>query len=210
MAERTLVVDKPRRAAGLLFVLAHGAGGHLEDPLLVDVAATLKKRGFGVARFNFEYKDLGKKVPDKAPKLEATYREVLARVKRAAPRARLVIGGKSMGGRMATHLAAQGEVVLGLVLLGYPLHPPSKPEKLRAAHLGDIRVPSLFVQGTRDPLCDLKLLRKALKPMRSNATLHVVDGGDHSLVVPKSSGRTRAEVIEEIGGAIEALAGELG
>ncbi|MBL9025647.1 MAG: hypothetical protein JNL21_25860, partial [Myxococcales bacterium] len=85
-----------------------------------------------------------------------------------------------------------------------------KPEKLRAAHLGDIRVPSLFIQGTRDPLCDLKLLRKALKPMRSNATLHVVDGGDHSLVVPKKGGRTRAEVMEEIGAAMEAWAGGLG
>lgn len=210
MTETTLVLEKPRRATGTLFVLAHGAGGHLDDPLLLDVAAALRARGFGVARFNFEYKELGKKAPDKAPKLEATYRDVLARVKKAAPKARLVIGGKSMGGRMATHLAAQGESVHGVVLLGYPLHPPSKPEKLRAAHLADIRVPCLFVQGTRDPLCDLKLLRKALKPMRSNATLHVVDGGDHSLVVAKSSGRTRAEVIEEIGAAIEAWAGELG
>lgn len=210
MVETTLVLEKPRRATGLLFVLAHGAGGHLNDPLLVDIAAVLKKRGFGVARFNFEYKELGKKVPDKAPKLEATYREVLARVKKASPKARLVIGGKSMGGRMATHLAAQGEPAQGLLLLGYPLHPPNKPEKLRAAHLGDIRVPSLFIQGTRDPLCDLKLLRKALKPMRSNATLHVVDGGDHSLVVPKKGGRTRAEVMEEIGAAMEAWAGGLG
>lgn len=204
MTDVPLVVDKPKRGARLVFVLAHGAGGHMDDPLLLDVASVLKRGGHGVARFNFEYRALGKKVPDRAPKLEATYRAVLARVKKAVPRATLVIGGKSMGGRMASHLAAQGEDVAGLLLLGYPLHPPNKPEKMRDAHLGDIRIPSLFVQGTRDPLCDLKLLKKALKKMGPRATLHVVDGGDHSLVVPKSTGRSRAEIIEEVGAAVDA------
>jgi uncharacterized protein len=202
-ADVTLVFDRPKRAAGIVFVLAHGAGGHLDDPLLVDVGAALKRAGHGVARFNFAYRDAGRNVPDRAPVLETTWRGVIARVGRAAPRATIVIGGKSMGGRMATHLAAQGDAMAGLLLLGYPLHPPKQPEKLRDAHLGSIRVPALFVQGTRDPLCELKLMKRALKKMGEHATLHIVDGGDHSLVVPKRSGRTRTEVIGEIAKATE-------
>ncbi len=202
-ADVTLLFDKPKRAAGVVFILAHGAGGHLGDPLLVDVAAALKALGHGVARFNFAYRDAGRRAPDRAPVLEATWRSVIARVWRASPRATLVIGGKSMGGRMATHLAAQGAPLAGLLLLGYPLHPPKQLEKLRDAHLGDIRVPALFVQGTRDPLCDLKLMKRALKKMGERATLHVVVGGDHSLVVPKKSGRARADVIAEIAATIE-------
>ena len=109
-----------------------------------------------------------------------------------------------MGGRMASHLAAQGDRIDGLLLLGYPLHPPNQPEKLRDQHLPSIRVPTLFVQGTRDPLCDLALLRRRVRAMGKNATLHVVEEGDHSLVVPKRSGRSRASVIEEVCVAVEA------
>lgn len=198
-----LKAKPPASVEGTLFVLAHGAGGSMTDPLLLDIDKALRKRGHGVARFNFEYRDEGRKLPDRAPKLEATWREVIERLRAKVPHGRLVIGGKSMGGRMASHLAAQGEKVDGLLLLGYPLHPPKQPEKLRDAHLPNIRIPTLFVQGTRDPLCDLALLRPRVRAIGKHATLHVIEEGDHSLVVPKRSGRTRASVIEEVCEAIE-------
>jgi predicted alpha/beta-hydrolase family hydrolase len=176
----------------------------MTDPLLVDLAKALHARRHGVARFNFAYRDEGRKLPDRAPKLEATYREVIERVRSDVPHRKLVIGGKSMGGRMASHLAAQGDPLDGLLLLGYPLHPPKQPEKLRDAHLKDIRVPTLFVQGTRDPLCDLALLKPRVKKMGKVATLLVIGDADHSLVVPKRSGRDRKSVIAEVVAAIEA------
>ncbi len=176
----------------------------MTDPLLTGLGKELRQRGHGVARFNFAYREEGRKVPDRAPKLEETYRDVLARLRKKLPDARLVIGGKSMGGRMASHLAAQGEPIAGLLLLGYPLHPPKQPEKLRDAHLPNIQTPTLFVQGTRDPLCDLALLRPRVKAMGKVARLHVIEGGDHSLIVPKSSGRTRGDVLAEVADAVEA------
>ncbi len=199
-----LVVSAPKKLDGTLFVLAHGAGGSMTDPLLVGLGKELRARGHGVARFNFAYREEGRKVPDRAPKLEEAYRDVLVRLRKKLPGASVVIGGKSMGGRMASHLAAQGEPIDGLLLLGYPLHPPKQPEKLRDAHLPSIRTPTLFVQGTRDPLCDLALLRPRMKAMGKVATLHVVEGGDHSLVVPKSSGRSRGDVLTEVADVVEA------
>lgn len=172
-----------------MIVLAHGAGGSMNDPLLVDVASALVARGFGVARFNFRYRDEGRKIPDRAPVLEATFMEELESLRARAPRRtmRWIIGGKSMGGRMASHLMARPTPppARGLLLLGYPLHPPKKTSSLRADHLPAIRVPTLFLQGTRDPLCDLKLLRRAIRPMGERATLEIVKDGDHSLAVPK-------------------------
>jgi predicted alpha/beta-hydrolase family hydrolase len=131
--------------------------------------------------------------------LEACYRAVLAQLRADADLrpTRLVIGGKSMGGRMASHLAAAGEAVDGLLFLGYPLHPAGKPETLRAAHLQRIAVPMLFLAGTRDALCRLDLLRAALAGL-PQATLHVVDDGDHSFAVRARSGRDQAAVRGEI------------
>jgi len=136
-ADVTLTFDKPKRAAGVVFILAHGAGGHLGDPLLVDVAAALRALGHGVARFNFAYRDAGRRAPDRAPVLEATWRSVIARVKRAAPKATLVIGGKSMGGRMATHLAAQGDPLAGSCSSATRCTRPSSPRS-SATHTSEI------------------------------------------------------------------------
>ena len=113
-------------------------------------------------------------------------------------RYKLIIGGKSLGGRIASQLAAQGEAIDGVLLLGYPLHPPGKPEKLRAEHLPRITVPMLFFAGTRDPLCTLALLRQTLKKLVVPVTVHVIAEGDHSFGVPKRAGRTQENVYEEI------------
>ncbi len=202
-AKHTLRFDAPAEG-GALFVLAHGAGGSSQDPLLVAVSSELAARGHGTLRFDFVYRELGKKLPDRADKLLATYRAVLAWARaRFAPK-RLIVGGKSMGGRMASMLAAQGEPLDGLLLLGYPLHPANKPDKLRSAHLGAIEQRALYVQGTRDALCDLDLLRPVLAPMGDRARLLVIDGGDHSLVTPKRGGRSQSDVVRELVLAAEA------
>jgi len=169
----------------------------MDAPLLEGVAKGLAARGHTCLRFNFPYREAGKKPPDPAARLEKAMTAVLVRARKLPGTERLIIGGKSMGGRMATHLAAAGEHVDGVLLLGYPLHPPKRFDKMRAAHLPSIRTPMLFLQGTRDALCDLKLLKKTLKKVPA-ARLHVVDGGDHSLDVLKSSGRTRADVQAEL------------
>jgi predicted alpha/beta-hydrolase family hydrolase len=191
------IPNEPRRDC--VVVLAHGAGTDMTNPLLVAVADGLAGHGFPAVRFNFPYTQRGGRAPDPAPVLEQCYRSVLAQVRADAGLrpGRLVIGGKSMGGRMASHLAAAGEAVDGLLFLGYPLHPAGKPEQLRAAHLSRIAAPLLFLAGTRDPLCRLDLLRGVLAGL-PKATLHVVEDGDHSFAVRKRSGRTAAAVLDEI------------
>ena len=186
----------PRRGATV--VVAHGAGTAMDHPFLVAIADGLAARGVAAVRFNFPYTERGDRAPDRAPVLEACYRDVLAAV-RADPAlaGRLVIGGKSMGGRMASHLAAAGEAVDGLLFLGYPLHPAGRPRQLRAAHLPRITAPMLFLTGTRDALCPLEALRPLLAGL-PNATLRVVEDGDHSFAVRKKSGRTAAEVMDEL------------
>jgi hypothetical protein len=193
--------DPPGAEAAV--VLAHGAGNDMTNPLLVAVADALAGEGFPTVRFNFPYTERGGRAPDPATVLEACYRAVLAQVRADAllRGRRLVIGGKSMGGRMASHLAAGGEPVDGLVFLGYPLHPAGKPEQLRVAHLGRIAAPMLFLAGTRDALCRLDLLRPALAGLQA-ATLHVVDDADHSFRVRARTGRAPAAVRDEIVGAI--------
>lgn len=178
-------------------VLAHGAGNDMTNPLLVAVADGLTRRGRTSVRFNFPYKQRGGRAPDPAPVLETCYRAVLDDVRRELRPRWLVIGGKSMGGRMASHLAAHGERIDGLLFLGYPLHPAGRPHQLRAAHLERILAPMLFLAGTRDALCRLELLRPVLARLPT-ATLHVVEGGDHSFNVAKRSGRGQREVVGEI------------
>ena len=185
--------------ADTVVVLAHGAGSDLTNPLLAGVADGLARNGFPSVRFNFPYRERRGRVPDRAPVLEASYRAVLEQVRadgELRPR-RAVIGGKSLGGRMASHLAAAGAPIDGLLLLGYPLHPAGKPTQLRSAHLARIAVPMLFLAGTRDALCGLDLLRDALSGLRG-ATLHVIEDGDHSFAVRKRSGRDAAAVLDEI------------
>ena len=183
-------------------VLAHGAGNDMNNALLSGVHQGLAERGLVAVKFNFPYTEQGRRAPDRAPVLEACYRAVIDTI-RADPTLvpqTLIIGGKSMGGRMASHLAAQGVAVAGLLFLGYPLHPAGQPDKLRVAHLGAIMAPILFFAGTRDALCSLDLLRAALAKL-PRATLHVIEGGDHSFALPRRMQRSAQEVVDEIVGA---------
>ncbi|BCX88546.1 conserved hypothetical protein [Methylomarinovum tepidoasis] len=192
------VPDGYDRHRGL--ILAHGAGAGMHHPFITFVHEQIATRGLLTVKFNFPYMEAGRKAPDRAPLLQATWKAVIAALRRdreLAPRQRF-LAGKSMGGRIASLLAAEGEPCDGLIFLGYPLHPPGKPEKLRADHLSRIPCPMLFIQGDRDRLCDLARLRDVLKTLKAPATLHVIKGGDHSFKVPKRSGRTETEVWEEI------------
>lgn len=179
-------------------VLAHGAGGDMHEVLLSHLCTELPAAGVTTVKFNFPYREARRRVPDPAPVLERAFREVLAQIRSDVGPRRIVVGGKSMGGRIASHLAAQGDDVAGLLLLGYPLHPPGKPTQLRSAHLPQIRCPILFVEGTRDPFCPLSTLQDVLRTVTAPVTLHVIDGGDHSFRVPKSTGRSAADIKREI------------
>ncbi|MEP7027869.1 MAG: alpha/beta family hydrolase [Candidatus Eisenbacteria bacterium] len=190
-------VARPVRAA---IVLAHGAGGTMAQPLVVALADALAARGALVLRFNFAYADVGRRAPDRAPLLAAAYRAAIAWLC-ARPEARgraLVLGGKSLGGRVASGLAALGDPCDGVLLFGYPLHPAGQPEKLRDAHLAEVPCPMLFLEGTRDPLCDLALLRPVLRRLGRRAKLVVIEGGDHSFAVPKALGRSAQQIVAEL------------
>jgi uncharacterized protein len=182
--------------AGRLLVLAHGAGAGQHHPFMTAIASRLAARGVDVVTFDFDYMREGRKVPDRAPVLEACFGRVVdsAMARDEFSAHRLLIGGKSMGGRMATHLAAEdfvarggaGPRLSGTIALGYPLHPPGKPQQLRTGHLPAIRTPLLVVQGSRDAFGTPDELRPFITTMSGPVTLHVVEGGDHSLVVTRS------------------------
>lgn len=198
-------------AARWLYLLAHGAGAGMEHPFLAAVATRLAERGVASLRYQFPYMEAGRRRPDVQPILLATVRAAVAAAAREAPDLRLLAGGKSMGGRM-TSLAAASESLPGveaLVFLGFPLHPAGKPGIERAEHLSRVAVPMLFLQGTRDRLADLELLRPVCDRLGARAELHVVDGGDHSFAVLKRSGRGADEVVEELVGAIGAFSHRL-
>ncbi len=176
----------------------------MHSPFLSFHHEAIAARGVLSVKFNFPYKERGAKVPDRAPLLEATWRALIAAVRNdieLGP-ARLFLGGKSMGGRIASQVVAAGEECAGLVFLGYPLHPPKRPERLRADHLPAISCPMLFIQGTRDTLCDLALLREVLARLQAPSTLHVIEGGDHSFRVLKRSGRRESDILREIAGIV--------
>ncbi|MFY9555851.1 MAG: alpha/beta family hydrolase [Blastocatellia bacterium] len=187
----------PRNRAFRTLILGHGAGAGQTSGFMVKYATELASRGIDAVTFNFFYAEQGRGAPDKNDKLEACYRAVIEKV-RAHKKLRgnkLAIGGKSMGGRIATQVAASGVSELtGLVLLGYPLHPPGNPEKLRSKHLPDIKAPMLFVQGSRDTFGTLDELRPIIAKLSPPATLYVVETGDHSFKVLKSAGVTQEEV----------------
>ena len=186
-----------RDRAGVTLILGHGAGATLNSKLLVDVGDALIDQGIAVVRFNFPYTEAGRKAPDPAKRLEACWRAVAETVAREVPRP--FIGGKSMGGRIASHIAAQGFDATGLVFLGYPLHPPGKPEKIRDAHLGDIAAPMLWLQGTRDPFATPDLLHSTVTRLGDRATLIEIEGGDHSFKVPGRGPKdVTAELIDHI------------
>lgn len=181
---------KPKRL-GATLILGHGAGGNQLSGFMKLYASALAERGLDVLTFNFQYSEKGKGVPDPGPKLESCYRAIIESASRHKKlnSNKLFIGGKSMGGRIASQVAAQDSSGLaGLVFLGYPLHPPGRPDKMRDAHLKDVKVPMLFVQGSRDAFGSPEELRAVIQRLHLNATLHLIESGDHSFKAPKSVG----------------------
>ena len=187
--------------ADAVFVCAHGAGGNMNDGGLQKTARALVSRGVNLVRFNFLYKEKKSGRPDPMPKLQDCFSAVVDRVRSELEPKKLIIGGRSMGGRAASMMAADGYECDGLLLYAYPLHPAGQPAKLRDAHLPSIKVPVLCFNGTRDALCTPSLMELALQPVTTDWTMHWIDGADHSFHVLKSSGRTDAEVMDEIASA---------
>jgi uncharacterized protein len=183
-------------------VVAHGAGAGQASPFMVRTASGLAERGVIAATFDFAYVAAGKRVPDRAEALERRWRDAIDEARTTFGGLPLYIGGKSMGGRIATHVAAQhSNGIDGVVLLGYPLHPPGKPEQRRDAHLPSVTAPLLFVQGTRDAFGTADEIR-ALLPRLHRATLHEVPGGDHSF---KISGRGAPKPDAVLNGVLDAV-----
>jgi predicted alpha/beta-hydrolase family hydrolase len=197
------VYEKADGGSRALFVCAHGAGGNMNDRGTLAAANTLRARGFDVVRFNFLYKEKGSGRPDPMPLLKSTVAAVVDHARRELSPSRLIIGGRSMGGRAASMLTADGFDCDGLLLLAYPLHPAGKPEQLRDAHLPSISVSTLCINGTRDDLCRRDLMEGVLKRVGPNFTMHWLDGADHMFHVLKSSGRNDAAVLEEVGDVSE-------
>jgi uncharacterized protein len=189
--------DAPARPP---FVLAHGAGAGQQSAFIAGFAQGLAARGVDVLTFNFLYTEQRRRVPDRTDKLDACYRAAVAAARRHVGRPDVFIGGKSMGGRIATHLAAGDDAddlgIRGVVALGYPLHPPGKPQQLRAAHLSRIRVPILIVQGERDPFGTPAELQPVLDAISAEVTLHVVENGDHSLAPSRQNDRVASTYAE--------------
>ena len=190
--------EDPARA---VLILGHGAGAGQRSTFMVDFARSLSSSGIDVITFNFLYTEQRRRIPDRGPALEACYRAVIetARAQVASARRCLFIGGKSMGGRIATQVAAADRDVplAGLVLLGYPLHPPGKPEQLRARHLPEVHRPMLFVQGRRDAFGTPAELTPILERVTPAPRLHVVDG-DHSFKLSKKDPAAQADVYADI------------
>jgi len=209
--EETSAVFEPSVTAeqGIVFVCAHGAGGNMNDRGMLALAHALRSRGIGVVRFNFLYKERGSGRPDAMPRLKECFTAVVERARQELQPKTLLIGGRSMGGRAASMLAAEGFVCDGLLLLAYPLHPPGQPDKLRDAHLPAIRMPVLCLNGTRDAFARRDLMDAALKTVKTKWKMHWLEGADHSFHVLKSSGRADAEVLVEIANAAEAWAARL-
>lgn len=190
--------------ARMLLVLAHGAGAGMRHPFLNAIAARLGERGIATFRYQFPYMDQQRRRPDPPGTLVAGVRAAVDEARRAAPDLPLFAGGKSLGGRM-TSTAQAGQPlpgVRGLVFLGFPLHPPGRPGTSRADHLNGVGVPMLFLQGTRDDFAGIDELQPVVRRLGPRATLHVVDGADHSFHVLKRSGRTDAKVLHELADAV--------
>ena len=189
--------ESSAKAGGPGLILAHGAGAGQASPFMTKFARGMADRGITTATFDFAYMRAGRKLPDPPHVLENAWREALDAATSQLPALRIVIGGKSMGGRIASQVAAQGaQGVSGLVFLGYPLHPPGKPLQRRDAHLPRIAEPQLFIQGTRDAFGTASEIRELLKSLQ-RATLHEVEGGDHSFNV-SGRGAKPDEVIATI------------
>ena len=183
-----------------LYVLAHGAGAGMRHPFLESIAQALAERSIATLRYQFPYMERRAGRPDPPAIAAATVRAAVAEAARVAPGLPLVAGGKSFGGRMTSTAQAEAPLpgVRGLLFLGFPLHPPGRPDDKRAEHLAQVRVPMLFLQGDRDEFADLTLLRPVVKRLGERATLHLIQGGDHSFKVLKSTGRTADQVMNEL------------
>lgn len=197
--EISALLLQPPRSKSLL-VLAHGAGAGMTHPFLTALARDLGELGVATLRYNFPYMEQRRKSPDREPVATAAVAAAVAAAGDAAPKLPLFAGGKSFGGRMTSTAAANGLLpdVRGLVFFGFPLHPPSDPGTKRAEHLQRVKQPMLFLQGTRDAFAELKLLRPVVASLGSRATLHLIDGGDHSFHVPKSLGRTDTDILRDL------------
>ena len=182
------------------YVLAHGAGADMRHAFMEKAAAGLADRGIATFRFNFLYMEKKHGRPDQPAVAHATIRAAVEEAARLCPGLKLVAGGKSFGGRMTTQAQSKAALpgVKGLAFLGFPLHADKKPSTERAAHLGAVAIPMLFLQGTRDGLADLGSLRPVVAALGAKATLHEIEGGDHSFAVLKKSGRTNDEALAEV------------
>lgn len=201
-----------RARAGVTVILGHGAGANQLSAFMRMMGEGLAARGIDVVTFNFLYKEQGRSIPDPKARLETCYQAVIRTVLALRPlkKNRLVIGGKSMGGRIASQVAAVApDRIAGLVFLGYPLHPPGRPEKMRDAHLKDIHAPMLFVQGARDTFGTADEIHAVIKRLRLPAKTYVIDGGDHSFKAPKSLGVPQDAIYENVMDEVDKWAREL-
>jgi len=193
-----LLLLPPRPAA--IYVFAHGAGAGMRHSFMEAMAQRLAARGIGTLRYQFSYIEQGSRRPDPEPLLLATVRAAVAAGREVAGGLPLLAGGKSMGGRMTSRAAAAEPLpgVSGLVFVGFPLHPAGQPGVSRADHLSRVDLPLLFLQGTRDTLADLELLRPVVDRLGERATLRVIEHADHMFHVLKRSGRTDEQVLDEL------------
>jgi uncharacterized protein len=198
-----LLIQPPQARA--CYVFAHGAGAGMTHSSMETIATGLAERGIASLRYQFPYMEKGSKRPDPPAVAHGAVRAAVAEAARCCPSLPLIAGGKSFGGRMTSQAQALSPLpgVRGLVFLGFPLHPAGKPSSERARHLADLKIPMLFLQGTRDALAELSLLEPVVKSLGSRATLHLLDGADHSFHVLKSSGRNDREAMGE---ALDAFA----
>jgi len=214
MTEETLAADRSKGPVTGLFerpsdafallVFAHGAGADMRHRFMQGMAEELARVGVATLRFNFPYTEQGRRAPDPQPVCEAYVRSVCEDAQKLAPELPLFAGGKSFGGRMTSNAAALEPLagVRGLVFLGFPLHPPKKPGRSRAEHLRAVTVPMLFLQGTRDDLAELALIREVCGELAPRATLRELEGADHSFALRKSAGRSGEEVFRELAAAV--------
>jgi uncharacterized protein len=208
-SQHVTAIDYPaatENRAGVTLILGHGAGADQTSGFMVAFATALADRGIDVVTFNFLYSEHRRRIPDPNARLESCWRAVIESVRSriTSSAGKLALGGKSMGGRIASQVAAGGAGDLaGLVFLGYPLHPPGKPDRLRAAHLRDVKAPMLLVQGSRDAFGTPAELQPIISQLKPITDLFVVEGGDHSFKVPKSAGVKQQDVYRAIQDRIE-------
>jgi predicted alpha/beta-hydrolase family hydrolase len=197
--EVSALLERPANARRVL-VLAHGAGAGMRHPFLDKLAACFAELSTATLRYQFPYMEQRRRIPDRPSLLTATVAAAVKTASELAPGLPLFAGGKSMGGRMTSQAAAEGRLdgVAGLIFFGFPLHPPNRPGTKRADHLADVKLPMLFLQGSRDAFADLKLLRPICAKLGKLATLHVIPDADHSFHVPKKSGKDDAQILVDL------------